>query len=157
MEKVVVAVFHNQDQAESALSNLKEQGYENEISLVARDEDQETDRQGMGKQDLSEGAFTGGAIGGVAGLLAGMGALLIPGVGPIVAAGPLAATLTGVVTGGIAGSLVDYGIPEERSEYYEEQVRQGAILLSLKSSAEKVDNAAEILRSHGAEDVETHG
>ena len=85
-----------------------------------------------------------------------MGALLIPGVGPIIAAGPIAATLTGVVTGGIAGGLIDYGIPEERGEYYEEQVRQGGILVSMKASDEKVEEAASILRQYGASDVELH-
>ncbi|HOL17320.1 MAG TPA: general stress protein [Bacillota bacterium] len=154
MSKVVVGVFHDRDQAESALEDLKNEGFEKDISLVARDE--EKGGMSMENQDLTEGAFTGGALGGIAGLLAGAGALLIPGVGPIIAAGPIAATLTGVVTGGIAGSLVDYGIPEERGEYYEEQVRQGGILLTVKSSDEHIDEAASIMRNHGAGDVETH-
>ncbi len=154
MSKVVVGVFHDRDQAESALEDLKNEGFEQDISLVARDE--EKSGMSMENQDLTEGAFTGGALGGIAGLLAGAGALLIPGVGPIIAAGPIAATLTGVVTGGIAGSLVDYGIPEERGEYYEEQVRQGGILLTVKSSDERVEEAASIMRNYGAEDVETH-
>lgn len=154
MSKVVLGVFQDRDQAEDALSDLKEQGFDRDVSLIARDA--ERDQGGMEGQDLTEGTFTGGALGGITGLLAGVGALLIPGIGPIIAAGPIAATLTGVVAGGIAGGLVDYGIPEERGEYYEEQVRQGAILISMKSSDEKVDAAAAILRDHGATDVETH-
>ncbi len=154
MSKVVVGVFHDRGRAESALEDLKNQGFEQDISLVARDE--ERDGTSMDDQDLTEGTFTGGALGGIAGLLAGTGALLIPGVGPIIAAGPIAATLTGVVTGGIAGGLVDYGIPEERGEYYEEQVRQGGILLTLRAGDERIDDAASIMRKHGAEDVETH-
>ena len=154
MSKVVVGVFHDRDQAESALEDLKNEGFEKDISLVARDE--EKSGMSMENQDLTEGAFTGGALGGIAGLLAGAGALLIPGVGPIIAAGPIAATLTGVVTGGIAGSLVDYGIPEERGEYYEEQVRQGGILLTVRAGDERIEEAASIMRNYGAEDVETH-
>ena len=154
MSKVVIGVFNDRDRAESALEDLKSQGFERDISLVARDE--EKSGTSMEDQDLTEGAFTGGALGGIAGLLAGAGALLIPGVGPIIAAGPIAATLTGVVTGGIAGSLVDYGIPEERGEYYEEQVRQGGILITLKASDDRIDDAASIMRKYGAEDVETH-
>ncbi len=154
MTKSVVGVFHDKGRAESALRELKERGYERDISLIARDE--EKDALSMENQDLTEGAFTGGALGGIAGLLAGTGALLIPGVGPIIAAGPIAATLTGVVTGGIAGSLVDYGIPEERREHFEEQVKQGGILLTLKASEERVEDAASVLRDHGAEDVETN-
>ncbi|HPU00691.1 MAG: hypothetical protein GX890_09220 [Firmicutes bacterium] len=156
MSKVVVGVFHDRNRAEEALESLKEQGFDRDISLIAKDEQQEGGRGGMGGQDLSEGTFTGGALGGIAGLLAGVGALLIPGVGPIIAAGPLAATLTGVVTGGIAGGLIDYGIPEDRGEYYEEQVRQGGILVSMKASDEKVEEAASILRQYGASDVELH-
>jgi len=156
MSKVVVGVFHDRNQAEEALKNLKEQGFDRDISLIAKDEQQGGGQGGMGGQDLSEGTFTGGALGGIAGLLAGVGALLIPGVGPIIAAGPIAATLTGVVTGGIAGGLIDYGIPEERGEYYEEQVRQGGILVSMKASDEKVEEAASILRQYGASDVELH-
>jgi outer membrane lipoprotein SlyB len=154
MSKAVIAVFHDRDRAESALEDLKERGFERDISLIAKEG--EGDQEGTGDQDLTEGAFTGGALGGIAGLLAGTGALLIPGVGPIIAAGPIAAALTGVVAGGIAGSLVDYGIPEERGEYFEEQVRQGSILVALKADEERVEDAASVLRSHGAEDVETH-
>ncbi len=157
MSKVVVGVFHDRNQAEEALKTLKEQGFDRDISLLARDEQQGGGGQGgMGGQDLSEGTFSGGALGGIAGLLAGVGALLIPGVGPIIAAGPIAATLTGVVTGGIAGGLIDYGLPEQRGEYYEEQVRRGGILVSMKASDEKVEEAASILRQYGASDVEVH-
>ena len=154
MSKVVLGVFHDRGRAESALEDLKNKGFERDISLVARDE--EKGGTTMETQDLTEGAFTGGALGGIAGLLAGAGALLIPGVGPIIAAGPIAATLTGVVTGGIAGSLIDFGIPEERGEYYEEQVRQGGVLLTLKAGEDRIDEAASIMRNHGASDVEIH-
>ncbi|HPZ42022.1 MAG: hypothetical protein WAQ32_02460 [Dethiobacteria bacterium] len=157
MSKVVVGVFHDRNQAEEALENLKSRGFGEDISLVARDEQQGgAGRGGLGGQDLSEGTYTGGALGGLAGLLAGVGALLIPGVGPIIAAGPLAATLTGVVTGGIAGGLIDFGLPEERGEYFEEQVRQGGILVSMKADDKEVEETASILRQYGASDVEVH-
>ena len=64
MSKVVIGVFHDHEQAEDAVNELKEQGFEKEISLIAREGD-------LGRQDLSEGAFAGGAVGGIAGLLAG--------------------------------------------------------------------------------------
>ena len=157
MSKVVVGIFNDRSQAEEALQELKSYGYEKEISLVARDEsDQEAGEKSMGGQDLSEGTFAGGAVGGIAGLLAGVGALLIPGIGPIVAAGPIAATLTGMVTGGIAGGLIDLGLPEERGEFFEEQVRRGGILVSMKSDDDKVKESASVLRRHGAHDVELH-
>lgn len=155
MSRVVIGVFDENDAAERAIHELKAQGFDEEISLVARDSEG-GDGGGEG-HDLTTGTVTGGALGGVTGLLVGAGALLIPGIGPIVAAGPLAAGLTGVVTGGVAGGLIDYGIPAERGEHFEEQVRQGSILVTLKSSAERVDQAASILREHRARDVETHG
>ncbi len=154
MSKVVVGIFNDRDKAETAVSELKDEGFEKDLSLVVKDEKGEPS---MEDQSLMEGTVTGGVLGGVAGWLAGAGALLIPGIGPIVAAGPFAATLTGLVGGGLAGGLVDYGIPEERGEYYEEKVRQGNILITLESSDDHVDQAASILRENGAEDVETHG
>lgn len=154
MNKVVVGIFNDRGRAEAALQELKNHGFEKEISLVARDE--ESGHGTEGGQDLSEGTFAGGAVGGIAGLLAGVGALLIPGIGPIVAAGPIAATLTGMVTGGIAGGLIDLGLPEERGEFFEEQVRQGGILVSMKAGDDKVEETASILRQHGAHDVEVH-
>ncbi|NLA04275.1 MAG: hypothetical protein GX881_01000 [Firmicutes bacterium] len=153
MNKVVVGIFNDRGRAEAALQELKSHGFEKEISLVARDE---SDHGSGGGQDLSEGTFAGGAVGGIAGLLAGVGALLIPGIGPIVAAGPIAATLTGMVTGGIAGGLIDLGLPEERGEFFEEQVRQGGILVSMKAGDDKIEETASILRQHGAHDVEVH-
>ena len=158
MNKIVIGVFDEQDSAESAIRELKGQGFEREISMVARDDEGGGGDGGGGMEghDLTTGSITGGALGGLAGLLAGAGALLIPGIGPIIAAGPLAVGLTGVVTGGVAGGLIDFGIPADRGEHFEQEVRQGAILVTMKSSSEKIDQAASILREHGAHDVETH-
>ena len=153
MSKVLVGTFQEKDQAQQAIDELKAEGFENEISLIVKDE------QGneASTQSLAGGAVTGGVLGGLAGLLAGTGALLIPGIGPVLAAGPFAATLTGIVGGGLAGGLVDYGIPEERSQYYEEKVRQGSVLITMEASEGFVQEAATVLRTYGAEDVETHG
>ncbi|WP_350345009.1 hypothetical protein PRVXT_001458 [Proteinivorax tanatarense] len=105
-------------------------------------------------QNLTDGTLTGGALGGLAGLAVGAGALIIPGLGPIIAAGPMAGILTGALTGGVAGGLVDYGIPEERSKHYESKVQQGHILVILES--DDTEDAASIMREKGAQDVETH-
>ncbi|MBO8125912.1 MAG: hypothetical protein H0Z38_01605 [Firmicutes bacterium] len=154
----VVGTFSSTNDAEQAVGALKEQGFdEKEISLVAKDEGREEENEGLTMgQDLTGGTATGGALGGLAGLLAGAGALAIPGIGPIVAAGPIAAGLSGAVVGGIAGGLVDLGIPQERGEYYEEQVQKGNILVALKAEDDQVDQAANILRDYGAKDVESH-
>lgn len=167
-ERTVIGVFRSREQAEKALEELNREGFsENEISMVARDErkgeggrDRGRGRQqrgaGFDDQDVSEGVATGGAVGGVGGLLASAGALAVPGVGPVLALGPLAATLSGAVAGGVAGGLIDWGIPEERGQYFEEEVRKGRVLAAVRSVEERVDRAANVLRRNGAQDVESH-
>lgn len=80
----------------------------------------------------------------------------MPGVGPIIAAGPLAGILTGALTGGVAGGLIDYGIPEERSKHYESKVEEGNIIAIIKAHEKEVDHIAENLREYKAKDVEVH-
>jgi len=109
------------------------------------------------------GAVGGGILGGLAGLLVGLGALTIPGIGPVLAAGPLAAALgttlagagIGAAAGGLVGALVGIGVPEEEAEYYAEGVRRGGVLVSVHASDATADDATSALRSSGALDVET--
>jgi uncharacterized membrane protein len=158
MPKTVIGVFDSKDQAERAVNEMRNSGYSTEeISLVAKD-DRNRGRQGEGTtmNNISDGTTTGGVLGGLAGLALGAGALAIPGLGPIMAAGPIAGMLSGAATGGIAGGLIDWGIPEERGRHYEERVRQGKILAAVRTDDRKVQEAAEILRRNGARDVETH-
>lgn len=108
-------------------------------------------------EGATTGATTGGIIGGVLGLLAGIGALAIPGVGPFVAAGPLLATLSGIgaggTIGGIIGALVGAGIPEYEAKRYEKSLKQGSILLSVRCADKDVSKVKEILERCGAHDV----
>lgn len=153
----VIGTFASQDDAEQAIEALKDEGYdEQEISLVARNEENGGNGTMNMGQNIAGGTATGGALGGLAGILAGIGALAIPGIGPIVAAGPIAAGLSGAVVGGITGGLVDMGIPEERGQYYEDRVREGDLLVALAAPEEEVDRAAQVLRDYGADDVESH-
>lgn len=159
MHKTVVAAFRNHHDAEEVVTELKKRGIpEKDISLVARHngktEAGHPDQGGM--HNLSSGLTWGGTVGGVAGLLAGVGALAIPGIGPIVAAGPLAATLTGVATGGIVGGLMDYGIPKGESERYQERLKEGDILLMVRADADEVDKAEKMFREHDATDIYVH-
>ncbi len=160
MLKTVIGVFTSREQAEKAVSELRGSGFENEISILARDDRAATDVDEnsvmFGGDSLTEGATTGGVVGGIAGLAVGAGALAIPGLGPIIAAGPIAGMLSGAATGGIAGGLVDWGIPRERGEYYEGKVREGKIVATVKADENKINSAADILRRNGAQDVETH-
>lgn len=159
----VIGTFDSRDQAERAVDELKKKGFsEDKVSVVAKEERMRGGERGEGGltmargNDLTGGTLTGGAIGGATGLLAGLGALAIPGIGPIVAAGPIAAGLTGAVTGGIVGGLVDLGIPEERSRFYEGKVREGKILAVVKADDNTVNDARDVLSRFGANDIEVH-
>lgn len=160
MSKTVIGVFTSRDQAERAVADLRNKGFEREISILAKDEHsyKGTDHNTtmFGGDSVSDGATSGGVIGGIAGLAIGAGALAIPGLGPIIAAGPIAGMLSGAATGGIAGGLVDWGIPKERSKHYEQKVREGNIVATIKTDDNRIDSAADVLRKNGAQDVETH-
>ncbi|HEY8495673.1 MAG TPA: general stress protein [Limnochordales bacterium] len=161
-----IGVFESRDQAERAVRKLRQTGFsEKEVSLVARGGDKggrgrgdmEAGDEGFaGGQDIGEGVSWGGGIGALGGLLASAGALAIPGIGPIIAAGPLAAALSGAVAGGLAGGLLDMGIPEERGKQYEEDVKQGRVLCVVEADGERGREAAQIMREAGAKNVETH-
>lgn len=160
MDKRVIGYFEENGKAEEALRKLKEKGY-HEISILGNERgdksgDRGRDRGSSFAGDLTSGTMTGGALGGLAGLALGAGALFIPGIGPILALGPLAAGLGGAVTGGVAGALVDYGIPRDRSEFYESKIREGNTIMILKTDEGKTDEVAKILRDHGAKDVRVH-
>ncbi|MCL6451040.1 MAG: general stress protein [Acetobacteraceae bacterium] len=163
MARMVVGVFSSRSQADRAVDDLKGRGFSSgDISVVTREEGrgarggEEARLEGRGGQDITGGLATGGALGGLAGLLAGAGALAIPGIGPVLAAGPIAAALSGAVTGGIAGGLIDFGIPAERGRFYEEEVKKGKILAAVRADEERAEEAARTLRDNGAQDVETH-
>lgn len=169
MEKRVIGYFKESNQAGQAANELKGKGF-TEISILGNENrgkensSKDTNEMSFENQNLSNGTVTGGTIGGLAGLGLGAGALgalgaaalLIPGIGPIVAMGPLAAALGGAVTGGIAGALVDYGIPEERSDFYETKIREGNTVLVLKTDEQKTDEVAKMMKNYGAKEVRVH-
>jgi hypothetical protein len=113
-------------------------------------------------EGATTGATTGGVVGGTLGLLAGLGALTIPGVGPFIAAGPLVAALAGAgaggAVGGLIGALVGMGIPEYEAKRYEGRVKSGGVLLSVHcDTSDEISRAKELLKETGAEDVSSAG
>ncbi|MBO8138754.1 MAG: DUF1269 domain-containing protein, partial [Desulfotomaculum sp.] len=112
--------------------------------------------QYTGGDSVADGATTGGALGAAAGLAVGAGALAIPGLGPLLAAGPIAGMLSGAATGGLAGGLIDFGIPEAEGRRYEEKVKQGHTLVAVQTDENRVNQAAEILRKYHGEEVKVH-
>src|SRR5215211_5396829 len=131
--RTAVGLFDRQEDLERVLNELKASGFAPEqVSLVAKDRG--TTREVVETTGMGGGAVAGSITGGLLCWLVGIGALALPGIGPIVAAGALATTLGGAVigaaTGGLIGALVDLGIPEEEAQGYQEHVRKGSILLT---------------------------
>jgi len=113
-------------------------------------------------EGTTAGVTAGGVIGGTLGVLAGIGALAIPGVGPFIAAGPIMGALAGVgvggVVGGLIGALVGLGIPEYEAKRYEGRLRDGGVLLSVHcDTSEEIKRAKNLLKETGAEDVASAG
>jgi tetrahydromethanopterin S-methyltransferase subunit C len=113
-------------------------------------------------EGTTAGVTAGGVIGGSLGVLAGIGALAIPGVGPLIAAGPIMAGLAGLgvggAVGGLVGALVGMGIPEYEAKRYEGQVKGGGTLLSVHcDTAEQISRAKDLLRGTGATDIASTG
>jgi hypothetical protein len=110
--------------------------------------------------EVAEGAGIGALIGGLGGLLVGLGALAIPGVGPIIAAGPILAAITGAglgaVTGGMVGVLVDLGIPDAEAHVYAEGVRRGYNMVAVQAPESRVDQAKLIMDRAGLVDLQQH-
>lgn len=160
MTKSVVGVYNSLDTARSVVSDLIDAGFDrNTINLVAHDPNEEyagylTDDGGS---EVGTGAGIGAAIGGIGGLLVGLGALAIPGVGPAIAAGPIVAALTGAgvgaVAGGLVGALVDMGIPEEEAHIYSEGLRRGHVLVVAQVADNRVDEATRIMERTGLIDI----
>ena len=149
--------------AERAVDSIVKAGFSNaDVSVLMADQQSTRDfaheKQTKAPEGTTAGVATGGAIGGTLGLLAGIGAIAIPGLGPFIAAGPIVGALAGLgaggAAGGLIGALVGMGIPEYEAKRYEGRVRDGGVLLSVHcSTSDRVKVAKQILERTGAEDV----
>lgn len=167
--KTVVALYNNVEDASRVVSLLTEEGIRaNDINMVAGDPDKRYAGQigGAGAspeaEAAGEGAVAGGVLGGLVGLLVGVGAFAIPGLGPVIAAGPLASGLIGAAVGaaggGLLGALVEWGIGEEEAEFYLEGVRRGGTLVAVRTEDEQADAVAALMDQPGLVDIkETAG
>lgn len=168
MRKTIIAVYDNHSTAEQVVRDLVNSGIErSSIGLALNDVNQEGARLAKGQVsggDVSagEGAGFGAVVGGLTGLLVGLGALMIPGVGPIIAAGPLAAGIAGTLvgmgagaaTGGIVAALVDLGVPDEEAGVYAEAIRRGSALVTATVHEDRLNTATQIMRQHNPVDME---
>jgi hypothetical protein len=160
--KTVVGFFANRQDAENAVGALVNAGISRDnLGVVSRDYRDAADSPKIGPLHGAGGADTtaGGAaaVGGLAGFVAGLLALAIPGIGPILAAGPLAAGLMGAGVGAAAGGLIGYfkdmGVSEDEAEYYAEGVRRGGTIVAARSDEGEVSRVTRILDDNGATDI----
>src|SRR4051794_1057922 len=159
----VFCIAKSHSQAEQIVERLQTSGFaSSEISVLLPDTQGKHDighvKATKAPEGATTGAATGGVTGGVLGLLAGIGALAIPGVGPFIAAGPIMAALSGAAigatTGGVIGGLVGMGIPEIEAKRYEEKLRTGNYLIAVHThDGNEEDRAKQIFKDAGAEDV----
>jgi hypothetical protein len=159
MSKTLTRLYDNYADARGAVSELEQLGVpHDDLSIVANNAAHETHTKAA--QDAGAGAGVGAAIGGVGGLLAGLGMLAIPGIGPVVAAGWLASTALGAgvgivaggATGGVIGALQKEGVSERDANVYSEGVRRGGSLVSAKVKDELVPSAEAILNRYSTVD-----
>lgn len=172
MAQTVFGVFSERTDAEDAITDLEEVGYNpKEISIIMKDRKEAQEVADNTGVDVAEGAVsgatTGGVIGAIAGLLVGIGAIAIPGIGGLLIGGPIAAALglsgaaastvsgaaTGALAGGLIGALTGLGVSEDDAKVYEERIKSGAILIAVPAHDGDGSDAKAILQEHGAEQI----
>src|SRR5436190_20384498 len=160
-------IYKSSLEAERAVDHIVGAGFShNDISVLLPDTESSKEfaheKNTKAPEGTTTGATTGGVVGGTLGLLAGIGSLAIPGVGPFIAAGPIMAALAGVgvggAVGGLIGALVGMGIPEYEAKRYEGRVKAGGVLFSVHcDTSDEIDVAKGLLEQTGAEDISSAG
>jgi hypothetical protein len=165
--KAVIGLVNSEGQAGYIIGELRAAGFDaNDISALLPDtrgtRDFAHEHHTKAPEGAVAGVSAGGVVGGALGLLAGVGAIAIPGLGPLIAAGPLMAALSGAAVGaavgGVTGALVGMGIPEIEAKRYEGKIKSGNILLAVHvEDGHQIDRAKEVFKRNGAEDISTVG
>jgi hypothetical protein len=164
-EAAAFGIFANIGYAEAAIDGLTMAGFSNQaLSVLLSDKDEAkvpaTEDPTKASEAAAAGAGIGGVVGGALGLLAGVGALALPGLGPFIAAGPIMASLAGLgvggAVGGFVGALVGMGIPEFEAKLYDLRVKDGGVLVAVHcESSEGILKARDVLKAAGGEDIAT--
>jgi hypothetical protein len=164
---VVFGIFSTKEQVETAVDEMKREGFRNaDISVLfphnEGTKDFALEKGTKSSEGAAAGATSGAVIGGALGWLVGIGVLAIPGLGPFIAAGPIMALISGVgvgaTVGGLTGALIGLGIPEYLATRYEGRIKGGCILLSVHADDSKwIQKAKRILEQQGANDIASTG
>src|ERR1700688_2338294 len=164
----VFGIYSTRIAVENATDSLMKSGFmASDVSVLLPEslggpKDMGTEKATKAPEGAAAGVTAGGVIGGTLGVLAGVGLLAIPGLGPFIAAGPILAGLAGLgvggAVGGVTGALIGMGIPEFEAKRYEGRLKTGGILLSVHcDTSEEIDSAKQILKATGADDVSSTG
>ncbi len=163
----IFGIYHNVGQAERVVDCLLMEKFSNDdVSVLLPDNQGSKDFAHEKNTKAPEGTMTGvtagGVIGGTLGLLAGIGVLAIPGVGPFIAAGPIMGALAGLgvggAVGGLIGALVGMGLPEYEAKRYEGHIKAGGVLLSVHcDTSDEITRAKNLLKHTGAQDISSSG
>jgi len=163
----VFGIYSSVEQAERAVDTLTRDGFSNaDVSVLLPDHQGSRDfaheKNTKAPEGTTTGVAAGGTIGGTLGLLAGIGALAIPGLGPFIAAGPIMGALAGLgvggAVGGLVGALVGMGVPEYEAKRYEGRVKDGGVLLSVHcDTSDEITRAKDVLKRTAAEDISSSG
>jgi len=163
----VFGIYPGVAQAEGAVDALVNEGFSNDdISVLLADNQSAKDfaheKNTKAPEGTTTGVAAGGTIGGTLGLLAGIGALAIPGVGPFIAAGPIMGALAGLgvggAVGGLVGALVGMGVPEYEAKRFQGRLKEGGVLLSVHcDTSEEIARAKAVLKRTGADDIASAG
>lgn len=154
MKPHLIATLPDPKQAEEAFHQLKNWVKQEDISFIHKPEEEKSPTEDASADSIGDGVTWGSAIGGVVGLTVGMSTLLVPGIGPIMAAGPIYAALAGVTTGGILGGLLDLGINRYTAEKIEEHLQSGNIVITVEIPDESFrSQIINTLKNNGAIDI----
>jgi uncharacterized protein YcfJ len=172
MANTVIAAFSSVTEAENAIDILKSEGYDpKQMTIMMKDRQAAQEVMDDTGADVAEGAVsgatTGGMIGGITGLLVGIGAIVIPGIGPFLAAGPLVTALgltgaaattvsgaaTGAVAGGLIGALMGLGLSEEEAVVYETTIKEGGIVVAVPAMNGGDSKVTQVLDDSGATQI----
>jgi hypothetical protein len=164
----VFGIYSTRTAVENATDSLVRAGFPaSDVSVLLPEslggpKDMGTEKATKAPEGATAGVTTGSVIGGTLGVLAGVGLLAIPGLGPFIAAGPIMAGLAGLgvggAVGGFTGALIGMGIPEFEAKRYEGRLQKGGILLSVHcDTSDEIKRAKEVLKNTGAEDISSTG
>ncbi len=152
----VVGIYDSLKDARPALESLEKEEYsQDDVSLVTTSVDREVENPEMLEYGDASGerAATGAGVGALVGALVGSPLLIVPGIGPLLMAGPIA---TGGVVGGLVGAMTGWGVEPDNVQSYEERIKQGAVLIFVQGPPDRVARAHEILSDTPAQEVRLH-